>query len=435
MNNKRIHPILFKKNKQRSSDTEERFRNGTVRLRLTREQLICAAAAAALAAASWIVTSGSSPDTGGCLERGDPGTVSREYELDVSGIGEEKRRITVRVSPREFTEEEAAEKMNRLAEEIGMHILNGNESLGNIRSPLSLKKTIAGYEGIRLSWYPSDPELISYDGEIGNAELQSAVDTVLKVSMRAGEFKETFAFPVTVCPVEIKGEEDIYAKLFNTLEKTDRSTASDPELRLPEEIEGYRLSYSVPENNGWIGILGVGAAACILLGLKPEQDRKRKLKDRENELLMDYSEVVSKLIIYMGAGMTVRNAWIRIAELYETAAAEGRTEKRAVYEEMSITAGALEKGMPEGRAFSEFAGRCRVNCYLKLVSLLEQNRRIGDARSENAMLLEAADAFEQRKNTARRLGEEAGTKLMLPLMLSLMTVMMIVAIPAMMNLM
>ena len=51
------------------------------------------------------------------------------------------------------------------------------------------------------------------------------------------------------------------------------------------------------------------------------------------------------------------------------------------------------------------------------------------------MLLEAADAFEQRKNTARRLGEEAGTKLMLPLMLSLMTVMMIVAIPAMMNLM
>ena len=94
----------------------------------------------------------------------------------------------------------------------------------------------------------------------------------------------------------------------------------------------------------------------------------------------------------------------------------------------------MEKGVPEGKAFTEFAGRCSLNCYLKMVSLLEQNRKTGDARSEAALLMEAQEAFEQRKNIARRLGEEAGTKLMAPLIISLMTVMIIVAVPAMMTL-
>ena len=69
--------------------------------------------------------------------------------------------------------------------------------------------------------------------------------------------------------------------------------------------------------------------------------------------------------------------------------------------------------------------------YTKLVSLIEQNRMNG-ARNLRAMLeLEMEDAFEQRKTTARRLGEEAGTKLLLPLFIMLGIVMIIVIVPAM----
>ena len=54
------------------------------------------------------------------------------------------------------------------------------------------------------------------------------------------------------------------------------------------------------------------------------------------------------------------------------------------------------------------------------------------ARNLLAMLeLEMEDAFEQRKTTARRLGEEAGTKLLLPLFIMLGIVMIIVIVPAM----
>ena len=90
--------------------------------------------------------------------------------------------------------------------------------------------------------------------------------------------------------------------------------------------------------------------------------------------------------------------------------------------------------MAEQKAYSDFAGRCSLSSYLKLVSLLEQNRKTGDSRLRLALLQEAREAFDQRKNTARQLGEEAGTKLMLPLIISLITVMITVAVPAMMTL-
>ena len=39
-------------------------------------------------------------------------------------------------------------------------------------------------------------------------------------------------------------------------------------------------------------------------------------------------------------------------------------------------------------------------------------------------------AFEQRKNQARRLGEEASTKLLLPLFMMLLIVMVMITVPA-----
>ena len=44
--------------------------------------------------------------------------------------------------------------------------------------------------------------------------------------------------------------------------------------------------------------------------------------------------------------------------------------------------------------------------------------------------LEMADAFEQRKHQAKRMGEKAGTKLLIPLFLLLAVVMAMITVPA-----
>ena len=71
--------------------------------------------------------------------------------------------------------------------------------------------------------------------------------------------------------------------------------------------------------------------------------------------------------------------------------------------------------------------------YGKLGTLLSQNLQKGNAGITEALEAESKDAFEDRKADARRAGEEAGTKLLLPMGIMLLVVMMIVILPAFMS--
>ena len=64
---------------------------------------------------------------------------------------------------------------------------------------------------------------------------------------------------------------------------------------------------------------------------------------------------------------------------------------------------------------------------------MEQNRKAGTKNLRAILRTEMEDAFEMRKNLARRMGEEAGTKLLAPLFLMLGIVMVMIMAPAMMT--
>ncbi len=51
-------------------------------------------------------------------------------------------------------------------------------------------------------------------------------------------------------------------------------------------------------------------------------------------------------------------------------------------------------------------------------------------KPDSVLEAEMEAAFEQRKNLARRLGEEASTKLLLPLFMMLLIVMVMITVPA-----
>lgn len=68
--------------------------------------------------------------------------------------------------------------------------------------------------------------------------------------------------------------------------------------------------------------------------------------------------------------------------------------------------------------------------YLGVGALLSQNLRKGTKGLSELLKLESIQAFEERKARAKRLGEEAGTKLLLPMFLMLVVVLIIVIVPA-----
>ena len=62
--------------------------------------------------------------------------------------------------------------------------------------------------------------------------------------------------------------------------------------------------------------------------------------------------------------------------------------------------------------------------------MLSQNLRQGSRGITELLSREAEEAFEDRKNLAKKLGEEAGTKMMIPMFIMLAVVFIIVIVPA-----
>ncbi|MDO5305655.1 MAG: hypothetical protein Q4E87_08795, partial [bacterium] len=312
--------------------------------RIKREQLLCIAAALLLAAMSIIAGGrGQAVDNGNSIKRAAPGEADKTYELSVGGISDSDETISIKVSSREYSETEAREQFDRLMEELSAHIAGSNEGTDRIVTDMVLPKHIKGFEGISLTWFPEDTELIAYDGTVDNLELKEPRQVNLNLRLKAGRYSNEFSIPVTVYPAESLTSEDMKRQLEEMIKREDAAQISDERLTLPDSINGHALNYKESSDHGWVSIIAAGIIAAFLLGLRPEQTRRKREKERETELLLGYSEMVSKLMVYMGAGLAVRNAWIRIADNYSRELSSGRTEKSAVYDEMLRTAGELKR--------------------------------------------------------------------------------------------
>ena len=175
-------------------------------------------------------------------------------------------------------------------------------------------------------------------------------------------------------------------------------------------------------------IMGMALMTGFLLLAKEKQDLLKEQQKRKEQMIRDYPEIISKLTLFLGAGMTVKRAWKKIITDYET---KGKARgERYIYEEMIRTAREMDSGVMESESYERFGRRCQVQEYMRLGALLSQNLRKGTKGLTQMLRMEAIQAFEERKARAKRLGEEAGTKLLAPMFLMLAVVLVIVIVPA-----
>ncbi len=167
-----------------------------------------------------------------------------------------------------------------------------------------------------------------------------------------------------------------------------------------------------------LGYLGVG------------QEFKKEDEERRRQLVLDYPDLVFKLGMLLNAGLTIQNAFMKIAEGYSEHKGE---KKRYVYEEMLYACNEMKSGVSEARAYENFGRRCGTTSYVRLGSTLAGGLQKSAEGITTLLLKESEEAMEDRRLLARKIGEEAGTKLLLPMILMLMVVMVILMVPAMMS--
>lgn len=395
---------------------------------------------------------------------------SKQYiTLEVSGLTEDTSvPLDITVSPKRYTEEEANAVFREIYEQLEELVVAEGESFANLQHDLHLMTKLPKY-GVELSWdfYPElDPamseqqeaarayyrkyrHLMDSDGTLHNETLPpgTVVTGYLSLIMSTdivpenvdGEAKylktqyhsAPYRIYVGIVPRELSRYESLLLQLQQAITAEDEGSLGENMLSLPTEIDGQRIFYSEHEDRSYLLLPLLGVIAAMAIYMRQGQARRTEKKQREALLMLDYSELVSKLMVYIGAGLTVRNALETISQHFDALIARGIKADRPLYQELRTMVIQFRRNMPESEIYLSFGRRVNLKPYTKLVSLIEQNRMNG-ARNLRAMLeLEMEDAFEQRKTTARRLGEEAGTKLLLPLFIMLGIVMIIVIVPAM----
>lgn len=150
-----------------------------------------------------------------------------------------------------------------------------------------------------------------------------------------------------------------------------------------------------------------------------------KIEQRRLKIQIEFPDFINKLTLLVNAGMTISKAWEKIVV--------DNNKKSVLYDEMSYTLSEISAGKPEAVAYEEFGRRCKIKEIIKFVSVIILNLKKGGADVVPVLKVQGDECWEMRKNAAKKLGEEASTKILIPLMIMFVGIIVIVVTPAILS--
>lgn len=166
-----------------------------------------------------------------------------------------------------------------------------------------------------------------------------------------------------------------------------------------------------------------GIVIAVLLVCHVDGKINDQLKARKEELIAELPQMLSKLALLVNSGMVMRDAWKRVADNGEG----------ILYQEMRVTVKELQNGVSEFTAYRDFGERCAIKEVKRFSSTMLQN--LTKANEEVAYLLRemSDEMWEEKRHLAKQKGEKANSKLMIPTAIIFAGIMILVMVPAFMN--
>ena len=339
--------------------------------------------------------------------------------------------LILEVNERIYSKEKLEKLYQTAIKELEKVICGENDSLEHVDRDLCLVSEISGYP-FQIEWESLNYRYIDMEGKLRKEEIPSeGVTAGLKAIFTYEDFRAEYLFYVQIYPEILPTEKVEEQKILESVQRTEEKSREQELLLLPTELEGRKLKWESVKSKTWITIFFLTICAVFSVYFLKDEDLKKEKKKRNNQMCLVYPEIVSKLSIYLEAGMTIRKAWEKICADYEIRKSNGK--RNYAYEEMQIAGQEMKSGIPEMSAYERFGKRCGIQLYSKFSALLTQNLRKGSTKLGPLLKEESRLAFEERKNAARKAGEEAGTKLLLPMMMMLCVVMLMILLPAFMT--
>ena len=176
-------------------------------------------------------------------------------------------------------------------------------------------------------------------------------------------------------------------------------------------------------NSAGVAIVGIGSVLVLVLVYSMYDQLRDDVKKRRSEISKQFPNVVSKLALLVTSGMVMDRAWKETAHSHES----------VLSAEMRKTSEELDNLVSPEAAYSGFINRCNTKETAKLASAIMQNLSKGNAEVGRLLKNMAREAWVERRHLAKRDAEKANSKLMIPTMLLLLTILVMLMVPVAMN--
>ena len=374
---------------------------------------------AVLAVTSWVKGS----ENVEALERPGTGEGSRVYELKAQVDGRQLDGISVEVAQQALSREQCRRLLTAAQEELDALMRDTAGHMDAVSEDISLPDALQGGL-VEVSFRSSDYDLMDSSGHIRRELIAESGEAVqLEAELACGEEQRYVSYTLRIVPEKMDDASRLERETARKMAEEETEEESQVFI-LPDEYDGKKVTWQLAGDSwgGWIAAVTV--AGCIALQMAFERDLLREGEKRGEQLLYEYPSFLARLTLLAGTGMPIRRIFVRLAK------ESSREDAPQVYREVLKTVREMESGVTELNAYENFGQRCRLLQYKKCASLLSQNVRKGTGGLLGALNQEAENAFEERKALAKRKGEEAQTRLLLPMVMMLVVVMILVMVPA-----
>ncbi len=160
---------------------------------------------------------------------------------------------------------------------------------------------------------------------------------------------------------------------------------------------------------------GFAGLAFYYFGTEP----KNKIKKRSESMMHDFTNVVSKLALFINAGMIMREAWEEVAKAEDT----------LIYQEMRIAVEEMSNGKSDTEALYSFGVRCMVPEIKKFTSTIVQGIQKGNTELSYMLQQQSKEVWNIKRQNIKRIGELAANKLMIPMFIMFAGILILVVVP------
>ncbi|MCR4588947.1 MAG: type II secretion system F family protein [Lachnospiraceae bacterium] len=335
------------------------------------------------------------------------------------------------VEARHYDGEELEELYGSFERTLIRTVMGANKEAVNVTEDLTFPEKIEPYPFV-LSWESSIYSIVNTEGEISQKGLTAYMEkegkdsaiVIVTVTISYDDFTRKRVYGFRIYPRILSETEALKQAVEEGLRSSEESTRTQEVYYLPDRIGEHTLRYEEKKENPALPVTLLLLAVAVGIFFLSDVDLAGKAARRQEVLSGEYADFASRLALYLSCGLTVRGAFFRIAADY------GDRKNDPIAEEVQQACHEMESGISETVVYDQFGKRCRGSSYRRLSGLLIQNLKKGSSSLAGMLRLETQEAFEERKRNAKARGEEAGTKMLGPMMLMLLVVMAMILVPA-----